>query len=294
MRRFLEFIAQIREFRGAKLSIDLTRLKRLEAPATLMFKAELCYLRQRGVTLSAIPTERGRVRQVLHQTGLAALLRMNITITIDRDDVVHWRHASGPHGPVDSARVGDLLTEANDRVNYELYSGTIESVSNCVEHAYKAHPARRRVYTDEDGWWAFQQVRDGAITVCVCDLGIGVPNALPITLADKPGLIETLIWPFRKLRSTDCRSIRAAFEYGRTSTGKSNRGKGLRDATNVIDAANSGFFILFSNRGMYVYSRATGRTQEYTVRLPRSIHGTIYMWHYPLQSGDDSPLPESP
>ncbi len=289
-RVFLMFLERLRSFRGRALTIDLSRVRSMHVAATLLFKAELCYLRKRGVQLRAVPPTRSRTQQVLQQTGLCTLLRLNINTAVNRADVVHWRHASGRHDYLDPDLVGGLLQDVENPIDSPLYTGTLESVANCVEHAYQEHRARRPMVSEEDGWWAFQQVRDGNITVCVCDLGIGVANALPIRLDTEPTLLKRLLRLFKKVKSKDCRAIRAALEYGRSGTGQPNRGKGLRDATRVIDAAGDGFFALLSNAGLYSYTR-TGPDRapiERTARLDKSICGTIYMWNYPLQSAEQA------
>lgn len=281
---FLKFVRQIRTFQGKALRIDMTRVQRMVVNATLLFKAELSYQIQRGVTITGIEPRKERTYQVMTQTGLTELLGLPGCKKVDREDTVHWRHVSGAWNITQPSRLSGLLTgqEAQDSA---LYTGLIESVSNCIEHAYRAHPQRRVFLGSQDGWWGFQQLRDGELSTCICDLGIGIAKSLPIKLAEEPGLHAKLMSIFRHLRGNDIKSILAAIEYGRSSTGSDERGKGLRDAHSVIDNAGSGHFHIFSNRGMYFYNKEKGKDSDAgTRKLAESIEGTIYYWRHPIQS----------
>ena len=47
--QFLAFLRTIRNYRGEAICIDMSRVQRMIVNATLLFKAEVAYLRQRGV-----------------------------------------------------------------------------------------------------------------------------------------------------------------------------------------------------------------------------------------------------
>lgn len=283
---FLAFLRTLRTYRGSALCIDLSKVNRLIVNATLLFKAEVSHALHRGVKITALPPKKPRSLQVLTQTGLTRLLNLRDCDQVDREDTVHWRHASGTWSLAQPSRLAALLDPGVNPDTSTLYRGMIESVANCIEHAYKEHPERRKFAHDQEGWWGFQQVRDGRISTCICDLGIGISRALPIRLTSEPDLYRTLLAIFRHVKGEDVKSILAAIEYGRSSTGDQQRGKGLRDAHRVIDDAGEGDLHIFSNGGLYYYRRERGKANPTsgTRRLQGSIAGTIYYWQYPLQS----------
>lgn len=285
---FLAFLRKIRNFKGSHVCIDMSRVQRMIVNATLLFKAELAYLSKRGTKISGVMPRKPRTYQVLTQTGITKLMGLPDCTSIDREDTVHWRYAGGAWNKAQPSRLEALLGDTQAG-NASLYTGMIESVANCIEHAYRDHPKRRAFSTNDDGWWGFQQLRDGILCTCICDLGIGIARSLPLKLADEPGLLKKLVSLFNHIRGEDVRSILAAIEYGRTSTHQIQRGKGLRDAHQVIDDAGEGQFHIFSNKGMYYYSLERGKKAEWTTRrLAESIEGTIYYWQYPIQLQSDA------
>lgn len=283
--KFFDFLRKIRNFNGDHICIDMTYVGRLVVNATLLFKAEIAHLSAKGVKISGKLPRKERTHQVLTQTGLTKLLNLPECTQVDREDTVHWRHASGVWNRAQPQKLAALLSPEQVAEDSTLYTGMIESVANCIEHAYKEHPARRVFEDGQDGWWGFQQYRDGMLSTCICDLGIGISGALPISMANEPDLYRTFQALFRKHKGADIRSILAAVEYGRSSTGATQRGKGLRDAHRVIDDAGEGRLHIFSNAGLYFYQRHKGRDKAEvgTKRLVGSIAGTIYFWCYPVQ-----------
>ena len=283
---FLAFLHRIRTYRGKHLCIDMSRVARLIVNAALLFKAELCYLNARGVQLSGKPATKTRTQQVLTQTGIAELLGIPRAKAVDREDTLHWRYASGVWTRAQPSRLAALLDPNLDPATSSLYTGMIESVSNAIEHAYLDHPTRRRLLPEQDGWWGFQQLRDGMLSTCICDLGIGIAKALPVRLSTEPDLLHRLMALLTHVKGADVQSILAAIEYGRSSTNQPQRGKGLRDAHRVVDDAGEGHFQLASNRGFYFYKRDPGKKEatKGTRRLQGSIAGTIYYWSFPLKS----------
>ena len=283
---FLEFLQHIRQFKGTKLHIDLADVGRIVSVAALVFKAELCYLAARGVDLSGTPPRKPRSLQVLTQTGICELLHMEKAPAVDREDTVHWKHTSGEWLIAQPARLVNLAQPAIGLNSESLYNGMIEAIANSIEHAYKSHPARRSFSPKQDGWWGFQQLRNGELSTCICDLGIGVSRALPLKMATEPDLLRKLLHAHRSLKGADRRALLAAVEYGRSGTKQPERGKGLRDAQKVIDDAGEGAFHLISYSGMYFYQRKRGEkhADTGTRRLQGSIGGTISYWRFPVES----------
>jgi hypothetical protein len=295
--QFFTFLAQLRSVTESLVQIDMGGVRRMVADATLLFKAELSRLVQRrGTTITAIVPRSVRTQQVLRQTGLDRLLNLTIEVSPDREDVVHWRIAEGPKDVVDPDTLEGIMADieaVTGMASHPVYQGIIESMGNCVEHAYKTHPDVKRTMPNNPGWWVFQQVKDDFLSVVVCDLGIGVSRALPLTLIKEPGLLKKLLHFARRARGVDNRALLAAMEYGRSSTGEHQRGKGMRNAHAVVDDIGAGEFTAVSNRGCYVYTRTAPSAEPRwrTVKLKHSVNGTILRWKLPLKrtSTENSP-----
>ncbi len=287
--RYFQFLTTLRATCSQDLLIDMSGVRRMIVDAALLFKAELSRLTElHGIRIEAIAPTSHRTQQVLKQTGIDQLLNLHIELEPVREDVIHWRIAEGPRAGVDP-RLLEPMMEDIEKVTglatHPVYQGIIESIGNCAEHAYKNHPDVTWRMPGNPSWWVFQQVKDCVLTVVVCDLGIGVNRALPLTLAGEQGLLRKLLHFVRQTKGEDARALLAAMEYGRSSTGLQQRGKGMKNAHAVINDHGEGDFYAISNKGFYVYQKASPSTEgKYrTVKLRHSIHGTILGWRLPLE-----------
>ena len=286
---YFEFLTNLRAVSSRSLVIDLRGVRRMIVDAALLFKAELSRLVQlRGIRIDAISPSSHRTQQVLKQTGIDRLLNLNIALEPSREDVIHWRIAEGPRTGVDPVSLEPMMAdieEVTGLATHPVYQGIIESIGNCAEHAYKAHPDVTWRMPEDPSWWVFQQVKDGVLIVVVCDLGIGVNRALPLTLANEQGLLNKLMHLVRRTKGQDTRALMAAMEYGRSSTGLHERGRGMKNAHAVINEHGEGDFYAISNKGCYVYGKASPSEEGLyrTVKLRHSIHGTILGWRLPLE-----------
>ena len=131
------------------------------------------------------------------------------------------------------------------------------------------------------------QVRDNTLTLAVCDLGCGYKLT-----------IKQEIWEFISKSLTglllgnqneDTRAIRGAMEYGRSSTNKTERGKGSRDAMTLLESVGnikepSTLYVL-SNKGYLIYSYDGKETKlKSTDTLDFDSKGSIVWWN--LQLGE--------
>lgn len=287
---YFEFLRQLRELKVRKVCIDMTNVRMMVADAALLFKAELSRLvEDENLVITAKSPVRDKIKQVLKQTGISKLLNLFIEVSPNHNDVVHWRVAEGSRSLIDPealASIMDDIEAVTGMASHPLYQGIIESMANCVEHAYKPHSEVSRPMPSGTGWWVFQQVKDNVLSVVVCDLGIGVRRSLPLTLAKEVGLYKKLMHLTRRTKGIDNRALLAAMEYGRTSTKETQRGKGMRNAHRVVDELGEGDFVALSNAGAYAYRRKGDGSDplQTTVRLRHSIHGTILGWKLPLKS----------
>ena len=286
---YFEFLTTLRAVDSRSLVIDMRGVRRMIVDAALLFKAELSRLVQlRSIRIDAIAPTSHRTQQVLKQTGIDRLLNLSITLEPSREDVIHWRIAEGPRTGVDPVSLEPMMADiekVTGLATHPVYQGIIESIGNCAEHAYKAHPDVTWGMPESPSWWVFQQVKDGVLMVVVCDLGIGVNRALPLTLENEQGLLKKLMHVVRRTKGQDTRALMAAMEYGRSSTGLHERGRGMKNAHAVINDHGEGEFYAMSNKGCYVYRKASpsAEGQYRTVKLRHSIHGTILGWRLPLE-----------
>lgn len=286
---YFSFLSKLRSVQSGNLTIDMRGVRRMIVDAALLFKAELSRLIQlRGIRLDAIAPTSQRTQQVLKQTGIDKLLNLKLDVEPSREDVIHWRIAEGPRAGVDPSELEPMMAdieEVTGLATHPVYQGIIESIGNCAEHAYKDHPDVTWRMPESPSWWVFQQVKDGILMVVVCDLGIGVNRALPLTLSNEQGLLKKLMHLVRRTRGEDARALLAAMEYGRSSTGLHERGRGMKNAHAVINDHGEGDFYAISNKGCYTYRKSSPSTagQSKTVKLRHSIHGTILGWRLPLE-----------
>jgi anti-anti-sigma regulatory factor len=293
---YFNFLNKLRGTNSSHLQIDMSGVKRMVSPAALLFKAELSKLIElKNVKISAIPPNSDRTRQVLKQTDLARLLNLNIEESPHREDVVHWRVAEGPSNILDPSALAPIMDDIESVTgmsSHPVYQGVVESMANCVEHAYKNHPDVNWEMPKNPGWWVFQQVKDETLHVVVCDLGIGIRRSLPLTLAAENGLYKKLMHLARGTKGSDNRSLLAAMEYGRTSTGMKQRGKGMQNAHKVVNDLGEGTFFAMSNSGCYQYTKKqiNDKGTHTTVKLRHSIQGTILGWRLPLSSSKSKVL----
>lgn len=294
---YFQFLHLLRNASSHRIIIDMSRVRRMVVDAALLFKAELSRLVQlRGSQISALAPKSQRTQEVLKQTGIDQLLNLNIALEPNREDVIHWRIAEGPRIGVDPILLEPMMDDiekVTGLATHPVYQGIIESIGNCAEHAYKPHPEVTWKMPEDPSWWVFQQVKDGVLMVVVCDLGIGVNRALPLTLANEQGLLRQLLHITRRIKGEDARSILAAMEYGRSSTGLHERGKGMKNAHAVINDHGEGYFYAISNKGCYVYQKESDSSagSHKTIKLRYSIHGTILGWALPLQNSSGQGLP---
>lgn len=287
-RRVLDFLSQLREAIGKgkrPVVIDFTATHRMAAEGTLLFKAELCRLVHSypGATVTCIPPEDQKVSEVLKQVGIYELLGFKSEIKPSHDDVINWRHAHG-HG-AQGEKYNEILGHYDgiipERLATGLYVGITEAMSNCHHHAYIG---RRRDGLNADpkskDWWMFSQERDGKLTVVFCDLGVGIPETLPIK---RPALWKQLI--SMQKRPKDGKTIEAAVKESRSRTEKHYRGKGLKQLVEAIEQFPAARLLIMSNKGCYDYV-ANGSTR--VVNYRGSILGTLIQWTVPIS---DLPVP---
>lgn len=221
-----------------------------------------------------------RCNAVLKQIGILKILSYKYEKKSQDESVIHWQVSDGIS--VDGKRYDDVLEDYDSvlalQIQKSFYGGITEAMMNSVNHAYiDKRKDGLDIANEKAQWWMFSQKKDGFLTVALCDLGIGIPNTLPILnkkwfskLSEKLGR--------EGLNDGEC--IKQAIIYSKSRTKESHQGKGLHNITNWITSFESASIAIFSNCGFY---RLNGNQGEaVTSYFKNSILGTIISWKVPL------------
>lgn len=216
----LRFIARLRNAIALDRKptlIDFTPTHKMVADGTLLFVAELrraIKLSHRSVKIRCIPPRNQKAAQVLKQVGVLTLLNSRKRIVPTDKDVVNWRFAAGHE--VIGERYDDILGNYDGTltpcIQAGFYHGLTEAMTNCRHHAYimKREDGLEKA-NEESEWWMFSQEKDGELCVVFCDLGVGIPNTLPVKRPTLWGKIMESIG-----HKSDGKIIRAAIEDSKT------------------------------------------------------------------------------
>lgn len=281
-------VAVLKENRVVKLNFTYT--EHFAVPGTILLFSEL----DRIITSSSLPKPitliepfRRRPREVMKQIGLFNLTNDRSDIVPEREDVVYWKATKGSNQSGDS--YGSLVEALAERVNAAyvkqievggLWRSVNEAIANSIDHAYKKPRADGFVGLDGTKWWMFSQIKDGILTLAVCDLGCGYRSTIEETIPEK--FIAN--WAVQlKRHNRDARAIATAMEYGRSGTHESHRGKGSRDVLSLLEKHGEGTLVVLSNTGWmkYEYSDKELVLQQ-SGGIGVDIGGTILWWKLPL------------
>ncbi len=266
------------------LRIDFSRTAKLASGATLLFTAELRRLFMHFPSVARSVrcnlSHQSKVNQVLKQIGLLTVLRKSSVRVKPRDsDVVHWRFAQG--NKVEGIKFDEVLagltTRIEDQIQTELYEGFIEAMNNVMHHAYIGIREDGLNLQDNNDWWMFSQLRDNAITVVFCDLGIGIPKTLPVK---KKALWRRLI---ALNRTSDADAIEYALQDSVTRTRQKGRGRGLTQLVDVVRQTTNGRVRIYSNQGIVDFRVGSSQTRK---NYNDSICGTLIQWTIPVLTKD--------
>lgn len=215
------------------------------------------------------------MQQVLKQIQLFDLFRYRKRIIATFKNVRHWRYATGHcvDGEKYESILGAFEGQVADALLDRLFRGITEAMTNCHHHAY--------ILPRQDGlsvqpamkdWWMFSQENDGYLSVVFCDLGVGIPTTLPVK---RPGLWKRITG---RGQVGDGEVIKQALEDSKTRTGKSYRGKGLKQLLEAAQMFEGGSLRIYSNGGCYTYERGQEKVREFG----NSILGTLIQWKVPI------------
>jgi hypothetical protein len=293
--QFLRVFREIVVIRKKRVEIDFSRTEKMVSSGTLLFLAEAKRVMVLTKGLRKVTYRHvfdAKVNEVLHQIGFYQAIHRPRKVVPAAEDVVHWRAVTGTGAEGEKAgefveTVGGKLPEA---LNSPMYVGLVEAMTNCAQHAYLQPRPDGLRHKGTGEWWMFAQERVGNLSVAFCDLGIGIPNSLPLTQGS--GVMRQLAAQAGRATGmvlTDADLVRAAFEVGKSRSGERHRGKGLQDVVDVIDAAGSGVLQIYSNKGCYTYQVKDGVPAHNYRNYKTSIMGTLIQWIVPLYKGEAPP-----
>jgi hypothetical protein len=277
-----------------RVHVDFRNTSRMHPEGTLLFAAELDEILRssRGRVLVRCNRPRDEVvAQVLQHLGLFSKMGLRANAPITSEKVMYWRVSSGQQvvGQLVAPVVDYYKDHSSSIESRKLYDGLIEAMTNSRQHAY-TQPRRDSSAAENENtpptegrWWMFSQLKDGALSVSFCDLGIGIKRSLLEGKAWPTAVVEAMVSSLG-LGWKDSAYIKAAFELGTSRTNAEHRGKGLRDLKTVVEGGG-GWLLVLSNRGFYRCSD-NGKSER-TGDFVDSIYGTVISWQVPVADKAD-------
>ncbi len=272
------------------ICINLKNVEQLRPSATLLFISELSRLiklKEKKVKIHCVLPKSRKVKQVFKKIGLFKLLgkKCNVANSL-ADNIQHWQFATGSEteGEKTEAILGKYDGQITATLNSKLYVGLTEAMLNAHQHAY-LEPRKDNLDNaiKIKNWWMLSQEKDGFLYVVFCDLGIGIPETLPIK---HPNVWQRLLLSLLGVSPNDSLIIKEATGLRKTGTNKKGRGHGLNQMVNSITNELNGVIRIYSNRGMYRIDFTKKSSME---DFDESINGTLIEWTIPItrQSEDN-------
>ena len=276
---------------------DFSTIKKLSPSAALVFASEFDRARVfNPINIPLIERKKWQehVVQLLSDIGFFDLLEINLDINRNQEsNFVRMTHFQTGElvGNREAGKLirmlAEMITAADigalgDRniaiQRIRLFDALVEATENSRHHAYPEHV---RTFYQVQRWWMTGAVysKEKRITIVVYDQGISIPGSLPGWSGF--AWIEKILQRFlgRTLSAHDdtydAYRLRLAMKKPRSSTGMSNRGKGLPLLKEVVDQCAYGRLRIISRRGALHYETG-GRLNAET--LETALPGTLIEW----------------
>lgn len=186
----------------------------------------------------------------------------------------------------DSSKTRILKKKITDIVGEEiikwtfLHSGLTEAITNVCHHAY---PDNFRFLQSNKTWYLTGSYSDNTkqLKIVFYDQGIGIPKSLPASKVWERVLSLLSRLPVAE-RKKDAVLLKAAVQLDRTSTGESDRGKGLQDLLVFIRQRQEGYLSILSLKGLYKFSICEGKESVKSEHFENPILGTLIIWSVTL------------
>ncbi|MCH5486763.1 hypothetical protein [Pseudomonas syringae] len=309
--RFVDFLQEIRRSVSAHevTTLNMKHCIRITAAAGLLLVAEVDRL-TKAYPLHKIkcinpeasnngPGKSGTnlVESALNQIGFYKIIGQSNSKKAVAGSVKKWRHLSGymADGNLADSLLQTLKDEVSAEVLKKLYRGSIEAIANCVEHAY---PSARRdgLNIIDPRWWMLVGKDETSLTIIICDLGVGIPNTLPVK--HEESFLSQIKNALGIVGNSDSEMIRISTHIKQTRTNQKHRGKGGKDFRSMPANFPSSYLAIRSNKGAFfitgkehipfkgVSSRKfvpDTQKSESMIEHKNSICGTLIEWAIPLK-----------
>jgi len=268
-------------FRIRKLRFD--DLVFISPAAALVLASEVDRWKQRvgGRLRANVETWNDDIKRLLCQMGYFELLELDRPPDMEKPgNVIFLNFLRGESGASDSGKLAQKLRVDIEAIigqgirKLSLFEGLSEAITNVSQHAYPVNS----LIGGKKQWWlsASFDKRSKKLDVMFYDQGIGIPNTLP-----KSHLFEGIKVYFNLW--TDSQKLTAAMEYGRSVTGRPERGKGLTNLLEFAKAHREGVLSIYSQRGLYRFVHSSDNKTNTLSRDSQSpIGGTLIEWSVTL------------
>ncbi len=219
------------------------------------------------------------IRRLLCEMGFFELLKLpRPQVAPSKNTVTFLNFISGESGVGDTGKLAqqlriniEAIVEKGIRRRY-LFEGLSEAITNVSQHAYP-----NSFNQHKKQWWvsASFDKQHHELYVMFYDQGAGIPKTLPSS-----EFFESMRSLFG--RWSDSQKIQAAMEYGRSATGKTERGKGLSNLVEFAKVHEQGRLSIYSQRGLFRIAHKDLQQVNDRRDHKNSIGGTLIEWSVKL------------
>ncbi|HEY8748623.1 MAG TPA: hypothetical protein VIM11_11660 [Tepidisphaeraceae bacterium] len=217
------------------------------------------------------------VKRLLFEMGYFELLHLPRPMcATEQNDLTFLKFLKGHSGEGDKGKLAKQL-----RINIEaivgqrirkrlLFDGLSEAITNVGQHAYPLNDPS----SNKKEWWLSASYDKGSrnLYVVFYDQGIGIPSTLP-----RSTIFESMKEFFGSW--SDSQKIQAAMGYGRSSTFRLERGKGLPNLVEFFSAHEDGQLSIYSHYGLFQMTNTPNKPRATILRDHKtSIGGTLIEW----------------
>lgn len=277
---------------GQRVKLDFTRTGKVFPSGLLVLLAYIELLQDLYPTkLTATAPPGSLVAQLLHHFGFAQRLSLNAsTSKPTHQSVVKWRYLTGDDA--DGPKITELLRGyqklGDADIPEGLYDVLVEALTNVRHWAY---PAESELPPPFQKWWLFTNyqiptaTQEGRLYLAVYDMGVGIQDSLRKKLKADEIVLDVADPLLRLLKLGDNLDIetmllKRGVEELRSTTGQSNRGKGLPEMREFVLGTDSGRMYIISGRAQYscLAKDQKGEVFSCATKFP----GTLISWSIPL------------
>ncbi|MCC7219318.1 MAG: hypothetical protein IT490_01135 [Candidatus Contendobacter sp.] len=277
--------------KGYKLaSVNMDDLQGISTSAALVLTAELSKwddeVRQR---LTPKPGSwKPEIRDQLFELGFFDLFRNSPELSAEGAEksanrlVKYIKGRCGDSGKTRllKEKVVDVVGDGVEKWTF-LHSGLDEAITNVSHHAY---PVGSGFYGHEKTWYLTGSYdrESKELKIVFYDQGVGIPKSLPVSKIWER-VIKLLSGYSEDERKLDKILLKAAVEVGRTSTKKSDRGKGLQDLLEFVRQRRDGYISILSLKGLFKLTLKNGVESIKSESFKYPICGTLIIWSVTLK-----------